>query len=149
MKPKARSGQIRFCTRACLKLICYCNEFDRAVMFFSIKTWLCADLKYEPTNVCVLFYLFNIKFNATTGPDLPFGFVNKRSGFHWLPGRGGRGWFASACVSQWRTNKFSSIVLIERGQIRLFLTTFSAVLSIKPLLELDLNGSATTRPSNW
>ena len=46
------------------------NQFDRAVkfIFFSFKTWLCAHLKYEPTiNFCVLFYLFNVKFNATTG----------------------------------------------------------------------------------
>ena len=43
------------------------NEFDGAVKLFSIKTWLCAHLKYEPTNFGVLFYLFNIKFNATNG----------------------------------------------------------------------------------
>ena len=32
-----------------------------------IETWLCAHLKCKPTNFCVLSYLFNIKFNATTG----------------------------------------------------------------------------------
>ena len=41
------------------------NEFDRAVKFFSNKTWLYAHPKYEPTNFFVVFVLFNIKFNAT------------------------------------------------------------------------------------
>ena len=33
------------------------NEFDRAVKFFSDKTWLYAHLKYEPTNFLFLFFL--------------------------------------------------------------------------------------------
>ena len=39
------------------------NEFDRAVKFFSNKTWLYAHLKYEPTNF--LLFLFFLTSNST------------------------------------------------------------------------------------
>ena len=70
-KPKAKSGQIRLLpvrnvtgderahARNKSSIFDVLNsEFDRAVKFFSNKTWLYAHLKYEPTN-------FNIRFNVT------------------------------------------------------------------------------------
>ena len=43
------------------------NEFDRAVKFFSNKTWLYAHLKYEPTNF--LLFLFFLTSNSTRQLD--------------------------------------------------------------------------------
>ena len=71
-KPKARYGQIRLLSvrnvtgdeRAHARnkssiFDVLNNEFDRAVKFFSDKTWLYAWLFF------VVFVLFNIKFNVT------------------------------------------------------------------------------------
>ena len=74
--PKARSGQIRLLpvrnvtgderAHARNKSSIFDvlnNEFDRAVKFFSNKTWLYAHLKYEPTNF--LLFLFFLTSNST------------------------------------------------------------------------------------
>ena len=55
------------------------NEFDGAVKFFLFETWLCAHLNQL---ILVFFFIF-LTSNSTRqmGPDLAFGFVNKRSGY--------------------------------------------------------------------
>ena len=75
-KPKARSGQIRLLPvrnvtgdeRAHVRnkssiFDVLNNEFDRAVKFFSNKTWLYEHRKYEPTKF--LFFWFFLTSNST------------------------------------------------------------------------------------